>query len=58
MSSVNKYPLPFCGVGTALITPMKNGKPDLAAMECLVEMQIAGGVSALRRTRRDETHRC
>ena len=47
MSSVNKYPLPFRGVGTALITPMRDGKPDLAALECLIERQITGGVSAL-----------
>lgn len=47
MSTVNKLPCPFYGIGTALITPMRDGKPDHTAMRRLVEAQIAGGVSAL-----------
>lgn len=47
MSISNKLPCPFRGIGTALITPMRDGKPDHAAMRHLVEQQIAGGVSAL-----------
>lgn len=41
-----KKPL-FTGVGTALVTPFKNGKVDYEALDRLVEEQIAGGVSAL-----------
>ena len=37
----------FTGCGTALITPFKNGEVDYEALDCLVEDQIANGVSAL-----------
>ncbi len=37
----------FTGVGTALVTPFKDGKVDFPALDRLVEEQIAGGVSAL-----------
>ena len=37
----------FTGVGTALVTPFKDGKVDFPALDRLVEDQIAGGVSAL-----------
>ena len=37
----------FTGCGTALITPFKNGEVDYAALDRLVEEQIANGVSAL-----------
>ncbi|MBQ7139504.1 MAG: 4-hydroxy-tetrahydrodipicolinate synthase [Clostridia bacterium] len=37
----------FTGVGTALVTPFKNGKIDYEALDRLVEEQIANGVSAL-----------
>ena len=37
----------FTGVGTALVTPFKNGKIDYEALDSLVEDQIANSVSAL-----------
>ena len=37
----------FTGVGTALVTPFKDGKVDFLALDRLVEDQIANGVSAL-----------
>ncbi len=37
----------FTGVGTALITPMNRSGVDYAALDRLVEFQIAGGVGAL-----------
>lgn len=37
----------FKGVYTALITPFKNGAIDYAALERIIEMQIAGGVDGL-----------
>lgn len=37
----------FRGVGTALITPFKNGEIDYSALGELIELQIRGGVSAL-----------
>ena len=37
----------FTGVGTALITPFRDGKVDGDAFRRLIEFQIAGGVSAL-----------
>ncbi len=37
----------FSGVGTALLTPFCDGKPDLLAFERLVREQIEAGVSAL-----------
>lgn len=37
----------FRGAYTALITPFKNGKVDYAALEALVEYQIAGGIDGL-----------
>ncbi len=40
-------PTVFGGVATALITPFREGKLDLPALSNLIELQIAGGVSAL-----------
>lgn len=38
----------FTGIGTAIVTPMKeNGELDLAALDRLLEFQIAGGVNAI-----------
>ena len=37
----------FTGVGTALVTPFKNGEIDYEALDRLVEDQIENGVSAL-----------
>lgn len=37
----------FCGVGTAMITPFKNGKIDYASLAGLIEWQIECGVDAL-----------
>ncbi|ACM23148.1 MULTISPECIES: 4-hydroxy-tetrahydrodipicolinate synthase [Thermotoga] len=37
----------FRGVGTAIVTPFKNGELDLEAYERLVRYQLDGGVSAL-----------
>ena len=37
----------FSGVGTALITPMKDGKIDYLGLEGLIEWQISEGVGAL-----------
>ncbi len=37
----------FTGTGTALVTPFKNDQIDWAALEALIEEQIASGVSAL-----------
>lgn len=37
----------FEGVGTALITPMRNGKIDYDALFRIIELQIEGGVDAL-----------
>ena len=37
----------FTGVGTALITPFKNGKIDYFSLERLIEFQIQGGASAI-----------
>lgn len=37
----------FRGVGTALITPFKDGKIDYQALEKIIEMQISAGISAL-----------
>ena len=35
------------GAWTALVTPMRGGKVDVAALEALVEQQIAGGIDGL-----------
>ena len=35
------------GVFTAIVTPFKNGKPDLEALKKIVKFQIEGGVSGL-----------
>ena len=40
-------PTVFGGVATALITPFRDGGLDLPALSALIELQIAGGVSAL-----------
>lgn len=37
----------FQGAATALITPFKDGKVDYAALENILEFQIAGGIDAL-----------
>lgn len=37
----------FSGVGTALITPFKNGKIDYDSLERLIELQITGGANAI-----------
>lgn len=37
----------FTGAATALITPFKDGAVDYAALENLLEFQIAGGINAL-----------
>ncbi len=37
----------FDGVCSALITPFKNGKVDYAALEKIIEYQIAGGAKAI-----------
>lgn len=37
----------FRGVGTALITPFKDGKIDYASLEKLIERQINAGINAL-----------
>ena len=37
----------FKGIGTALITPFKNGRIDFASLEGIIEKQIEAGVSAL-----------
>lgn len=42
-----KKKLIFKGVGTALITPFKNGKLDTDAVESLIEEQIEAGVGAV-----------
>lgn len=39
--------LPFRGIGTALITPMKDGKIDYPSLESLIEAQISAGIDAL-----------
>lgn len=42
-----KKKLIFCGVATALITPMRRGEIDFPALDKIIEMQISDGVSAL-----------
>ncbi|MGZ3407090.1 MAG: dihydrodipicolinate synthase family protein, partial [Polyangia bacterium] len=37
----------FVGAMTALVTPMRDGQVDEAALEALVEWQIAEGIDAL-----------
>ena len=37
----------FNGIGTALVTPFKNGEIDYKTLDSLVEMQISSGVHAL-----------
>lgn len=39
--------VPFRGVATALVTPFKNGKPDMAAFDRLIDKQLAAGIDAL-----------
>lgn len=40
-------PTVFSGAATALITPFRDGKLDLAALEELIEHQIGGGIAAV-----------
>ena len=40
-------PCVFRGVATALITPFREGEIDYAALEGIIESQIAAGVDAL-----------
>jgi len=40
-------PCPFSGSIVALVTPFRDGKVDWAALEALIEAQIAGGQSGL-----------
>ncbi len=48
MKNIAKKRLPFCGVGTALVTPFDPlGRVDLATFSRLCKRQIEGGVSAL-----------
>ena len=42
-----KKSLIFDGIGTALITPMRNGRIDYTALSKIIEQQIKGGISAL-----------
>ena len=42
-----KKKLPFLGCATALVTPFFNGEIDKSSFRCLIERQIAGGVSAI-----------
>ena len=37
----------FTGIHTALITPFRDGKIDVAAYEALIERQIAGGIDGI-----------
>ena len=37
----------FNGIGTALVTPFKNGEIDYKTLDSLIEMQISSGVHAL-----------
>ena len=39
--------IPFTGCATALVTPMRDGAVDFAALSRLIEFQISAGVSAL-----------
>ena len=39
--------IPFTGVATAVVTPMKDGKIDFEAFSRIIEMQIAGGADAV-----------
>lgn len=41
-----KSPL-FTGSGTAIVTPLRDGRPDLDTFSRLIELQYAGGTSAL-----------
>ena len=41
-----KAPL-FTGSGTAIVTPFQNGRPDLDTFSRLIELQYAGGTSAI-----------
>lgn len=43
---MKKQPI-FKGIGTALITPFKNGRIDFSALENIIELQIKAGVGAL-----------
>ncbi len=48
MKNITKKPLPFRGVGTALVTPFDPlGKVDLSTFTALSERQIKGGAAAL-----------
>ena len=47
MEDTVKMPPPFCGVGTALVTPFADGQLDLAAVRRLARRQVEAGVGAL-----------
>ncbi len=45
--NIQKKAPPFRGIGTALVTPFRDGRPDLDCFRRTVRRQIEGGVSAL-----------
>lgn len=47
MTNIKKLPLPFRGVGTALITPFEGDGIDTKALATLIERQINAGIHAL-----------
>ena len=47
MEDTVKMPPPFCGVGTALVTPFAGGVLDIAAARRLARRQVEAGVNAL-----------
>ncbi len=47
MKQSEKKPLPFQGVGTALVTPFANGALDMPRFRALLARQIAAGIDAL-----------
>lgn len=46
MNTARKLP-PFQGIGTALITPFCDGRPDLSCFRALIRRQIDAGIAAL-----------
>ncbi|MBO7293394.1 MAG: 4-hydroxy-tetrahydrodipicolinate synthase, partial [Clostridia bacterium] len=45
--NIKKKTPPFCGVGTALVTPFRDGEIDLPTLRTLVDRQYRGGADAL-----------